>query len=163
MELRTGADSLCQYQSREDIKSGKQPLDTNCHSETYNTSQLLTQNGGSDRKFKKSRLQYVKCKICVKLEFTLHLHLCLFPNIHVNSFLPHKTSKVLQAFMLYALLLLVRDSIPHPSVPPSHPFILCASLFFSHPPPFSTFFSLTDCPKAAPRRGNWCVCVCLSI
>lgn len=33
--LCTGADSQCQYQSGEDIISLTQPLDTNCHSETW--------------------------------------------------------------------------------------------------------------------------------
>lgn len=77
--------------------------------------------------------------------------------------------------MLYALLLLVRDSIPHPLPPPLllSPSILYVPLIsfaiLSHSP----LLSPTDCPEAPPCWGahDWCVslyvcvclCVCLSI
>lgn len=69
-----------------------------------------------------------------KMLCTLHLPFSVsFLGISVNSLLPFLPSKVLQAFLLYALLLLVPDSIPHPCPSPS-PLILCAFPFFSHPP-----------------------------
>lgn len=69
--------------------------------------------------------------------------------------------EVLRAFMLYAPLPLVRDSVPRCS-----PSILCAPLISSAILSHSPLLSSADCPEAPPCLGehDWCVreCVCRS-
>lgn len=91
----------------------------------------------------------------------------LFSSIHVNSFLPLQPSKVLQAFMLYALLLLVRDSIPHP-YPPLPPFSMCLSFLLPSSPILLSFLlliALRLLPVEVHMIGVYMcmrVCVCMS-